>query len=111
MRLFYATRCSRYLAFSSSGDGGVEGCPFETIAGATQEFGPEVAEHQIEPFGGSGAGFSEYFSRPAYQDKVVFAEIKSLNGEHVGLFNPSTSVQFVLRSKKYELSPRWSRLS
>lgn len=31
---------------------------------------------------------SRYFPRPSYQDKVVPAYVKSLNGEHEGLFNP-----------------------
>lgn len=73
-------------------------CPFVTTVGATQGFEPEVAGHQTDPFGGSGAGFSEYFSRPAYQDKVVSSYIKSLKGEHAGLFNSSKPVHPLLES-------------
>lgn len=37
----------------------------------------------------SGGGFSNYFPRPAYQDKAVEEFFKILpNGTYAGLFNP-----------------------
>lgn len=75
------------------------GCPYVTTVGATQGFEPETSASR--PQGGdgpdgvprgyyaSGSGFSEYFSRPSYQDKVVPEYVENMNGEHQGLFNPS----------------------
>jgi subtilase family serine protease len=95
-------------------------CPYITAVGATQNFEPEVVAYRpanslgpdgkLHGFYSSGGGFSEYvlpcitwsvmdfadlgvryFTRPSYQDAVVPAYIKRLNGEYAGLFNPSTS--------------------
>jgi tripeptidyl-peptidase-1 len=76
-------------------------CPYVTVVGATQEFEPEVPAFR-EPGPGldgrnhpsyyaSGSGFSNYFARPSYQDKVVPAYVKALNGEYKGLYNPGMS--------------------
>lgn len=46
--------------------------------------GPDGALHA---YYASGSGFSDYFPRPSYQNHVVPAYIKSLKGEHKGLFN------------------------
>ncbi|TAQ87514.1 hypothetical protein B7494_g4153 [Chlorociboria aeruginascens] len=74
-------------------------CPYVTAVGATQAFEPEVAAYRpnnsigpdgaVHGFYASGSGFSEYFSRPSYQDFVVPNYVKSMNGEHAGLFNPN----------------------
>ncbi|KAF1991424.1 tripeptidyl-peptidase 1 precursor [Aulographum hederae CBS 113979] len=61
------------------------GCPWVTAVGGTEAFQPEVAVQRFA----SGAGFSNYFSAPAYQSKTVNAYIKSLNGLHDGLYNKS----------------------
>jgi tripeptidyl-peptidase-1 len=37
----------------------------------------------------SGSGFSNYFDRPSYQDKVVPAYIKALGNQYAGLYNPN----------------------
>lgn len=66
-------------------------CPYVTGVGATMDFSPEVSAYRNTPgrgFYSSGSGFSEYFPRPSYQDAVVPAYVKSMNGEHTGLFNP-----------------------
>jgi tripeptidyl-peptidase-1 len=37
----------------------------------------------------SGSGFSNYFSRPKWQEKVVPAYVEALNGTYQGLYNPN----------------------
>ncbi|KAJ3572260.1 hypothetical protein NP233_g3200 [Leucocoprinus birnbaumii] len=60
-------------------------CPFVTTVGGTA-FIPEVAVSRFF----SGGGFSDYFSRPPYQDKVVSKYLKALpKGTYAGLFNPN----------------------
>ncbi|KZV69210.1 tripeptidyl peptidase A [Peniophora sp. CONT] len=60
-------------------------CPFVTAVGATQHV-PEVAVSRFF----SGGGFSDFFSRPSYQDKVVPAYLATLpKGTFKGLFNPN----------------------
>ncbi|KAM0715799.1 hypothetical protein Q7P37_008313 [Cladosporium fusiforme] len=60
-------------------------CPWVTSVGGTANFAPETA---VERFA-SGAGFSNYFGAPAYQQKTVNAYITSLSGQHSGLYNAS----------------------
>jgi len=60
-------------------------CPWVTTVGGTQGFQPEVAVQRF----GSGAGFSNYFGAPAYQDATVKAYINSLDGLYDGLYNKS----------------------
>lgn len=60
-------------------------CPWVTSVGGTANFNPETA---VERFA-SGAGFSNYFGVPDYQQKTVNDYIKSLNGLHDGLYNKS----------------------
>ncbi|KAH8977866.1 tripeptidyl peptidase A [Lactarius hatsudake] len=58
-------------------------CPFVTAVGGTVHI-PEVAVDF------SGGGFSNYFSRPIWQDVAVGKFLASLpNGTYAGLFNPS----------------------
>jgi tripeptidyl-peptidase I len=72
------------------------GCPYITTVGATKNFEPEVVAYRpafTDPDGvahgnyTSGSGFSVYFQRPKYQDKVVSEYIQSLNGEYDGFYN------------------------
>lgn len=75
-------------------------CPYITSVGATKFFEPEVAAYRatgIDPISGvyhggwaTGAGFSNYFPRPSYQDEVVNAYVKNLNGSFDGLYNKCT---------------------
>ncbi|KAF5363393.1 hypothetical protein D9756_000248 [Leucocoprinus leucothites] len=59
-------------------------CPFVTSVGGTA-FIPEVAVSRFF----SGGGFSDYFARPKYQDKVVTKYLNALpKGTYAGLFNP-----------------------
>lgn len=64
-------------------------CPYITSVGATVRFAPEVVA--FDPANGfaSGGGFSSYFARPSYQDKVVPAYLASLNGKDAAYFNAS----------------------
>ncbi|KAI0065706.1 tripeptidyl peptidase A [Artomyces pyxidatus] len=59
-------------------------CPFVTAVGGTIDI-PEIAVDF------SGGGFSNYFSRPSYQDHVVseFFATKFPKGTYAGLFNPN----------------------
>lgn len=84
----------------ASGDGGVSGgqdqdcttfipvfpgtCPYITSVGGTQGVNPEVAASL------SSGGFSNYFSRPSYQDDAVSAYLQSLGDTNAGLFNASS---------------------
>ena len=54
--------------------------PFVTAVGGTTSIKPETAISL------TGGGFSNYFSRPSYQDKDVTAYIKNLNGTYDGLY-------------------------
>ncbi|CAG8950296.1 hypothetical protein HYFRA_00006789 [Hymenoscyphus fraxineus] len=72
------------------------GCPYVTTVGATHNFEPEVVAYRAgntRPDGtfrevySSGGGFSEYFPRPKYQEKVVSQYVKELNGTYAGLYN------------------------
>jgi tripeptidyl-peptidase-1 len=58
-------------------------CPWVTSVGGTANFAPETA---VERFA-SGAGFSNYFTAPDYQQKTVNKYVKSLNGQFDGLYN------------------------
>jgi tripeptidyl-peptidase I len=62
-------------------------CPYVTTVGATEQFEPEVAAYRYPGIGpdgnnhgfyASGSGFSYYFDRPSYQDKVVPAYVSAL---------------------------------
>ena len=74
------------------------GCPYVTAVGATMNFQPEVAVYRpprvvngtVRDLYAGGSGFSEYFSRPSYQDKVVPAYLKSIGKLYDGLYDKST---------------------
>lgn len=71
-------------------------CPYVTTVGATHQFEPEVVAFRPGYFGAdggyreiysSGGGFSNYFSRPDYQDHVVSKYVRNLDGLYDGLYN------------------------
>jgi len=73
-------------------------CPYVTTVGATHQFEPEVVAFRPGYYGAdgnyreiysSGGGFSNYFPRPDYQDRVVSSYVKNLNGLYDGLYNKS----------------------
>ena len=67
-------------------------CPYVTSVGAAAHFNPEVAVYDDRfrvPFT-SGAGFSNYFPRPSYQQASVPAYLKKYVGNNnSGLYNPA----------------------
>ena len=65
------------------------GCPFVTTVGATKNVNPEIVATNPKNGYVSGGGFSNYFARPSYQDKVVPPYIASLKGQFSNLFNAS----------------------
>ncbi|OJT13754.1 Tripeptidyl-peptidase SED2 [Trametes pubescens] len=58
-------------------------CPFVTSVGGTQSFSPE------EAWIGSSGGFSNYYSRPAYQDAAVSAYLAAHGQENAARWNAS----------------------
>jgi tripeptidyl-peptidase-1 len=70
-------------------------CPYVTSVGATMNFEPEEAAYRasrntttgFKDLYASGSGFSEYFDRPSWQDKVVPKYVKALKGKYEGLYN------------------------
>jgi len=81
------------------------GCPYVTTVGATEQFEPEVSAYRMAGLGpdnkthgfyASGSGFSYYFDRPSYQDKVVPAYVSALNGLYDGLYNKSKSYATII---------------
>jgi len=83
----------------ASGDGGVsgtqsstctdfvvpfpDGCPFMTNVGSTTGISPETGAWF------SSGGFSNYFSRPVYQEAAVSAYLAYLGDTYQGLYNAS----------------------
>jgi tripeptidyl-peptidase-1 len=72
-------------------------CPYVTTVGATMNFEPEESAYRaarntsagFRDLYSSGSGFSDYFSRPKYQDRVVPAYVKALGTKYQGLYNPN----------------------
>jgi len=68
-------------------------CPYVTSVGATMNFNPEVAAYdgRFSPPFTPGGGFSNYFARPAYQQRVVQTYLHNNDyfPEYAGLYNPS----------------------
>lgn len=70
-------------------------CPYVTAVGATMNFEPEESAYRpsrntsagFRDLYSSGSGFSNYFSRPWYQDKVVPGYVESLGDTYEGLYN------------------------
>lgn len=58
-------------------------CPWVTAVGGTTGCGPEVAASL------SGGGFSNYFSRPSYQELAVSTFLEDLGTRYQGLYNAS----------------------
>lgn len=57
--------------------------------GGTKNVSPEIVAFDAANGFSSGGGFSNYFGRPTYQDKVVPAYINSLGSSFQGLYNTS----------------------
>ena len=54
--------------------------PYVTTVGGTVKVNPEVAANF------SSGGFSNYFSRPSYQNGAVSSYLQGINGLNNGLF-------------------------
>ena len=54
--------------------------PFVTAVGGTTKVNPEIAAYF------SGGGFSNYFSRPSYQNGAVSSYLQGIGGLNYGLF-------------------------
>ena len=65
------------------------GCPFITSVGATKNIAPEVAAFDPRNGFASGGGFSNYFTRPEYQNigNAINNYIDKLEGHFDGLYN------------------------
>ncbi|KAF2704980.1 subtilisin-like protein [Pleomassaria siparia CBS 279.74] len=71
-------------------------CPYVTTVGATMNFQPEVAVYRaprnvsgvLRDFYAGGSGFSEYFTRPKYQDTVVPKYLDGIGELYKGLYEP-----------------------
>lgn len=70
-------------------------CPYVTTVGATMNFEPEESAYRpsrntsagFRDLYASGSGFSNYFARPGYQDKVVGRYVDALGDRYKGLYN------------------------
>ncbi|KAJ4484943.1 family S53 protease [Lentinula edodes] len=71
-----ATNLTLFTAFPSA-------CPYVTAVGSVTKISPEVASNF------SGGGFSNYFSRPSYQDSAVSSYFSSIGTINEGLYNSS----------------------
>ncbi|KAH9062363.1 subtilisin-like protein [Lactarius vividus] len=58
-------------------------CPYVTAVGGTMDYNPEVGASF------SGGGFSDYFTVPRYQQRVVPAFLQKLGNKYQGLYNAS----------------------
>jgi tripeptidyl-peptidase-1 len=62
-------------------------CPYVTAVGGTRNWEPEVVGFDARGTFVTGGGFSNYFSRPRFQDEVVNGYVSSLGTLHDGLYN------------------------
>lgn len=66
-------------------------CPYVTTVGATTNYPESAAWRRLSSglYFTSGAGFSNYFDRPAYQADVVDGYVERLGGLYDGFYNKS----------------------
>ena len=62
-------------------------CPYVTTIGATRDLLPEIVAVDGKNDFVTGGGFSNYFSRPSYQDQAVSSYVKGLGNTYEGLYN------------------------
>jgi len=62
-------------------------CPYVTSVGATRLVGPEIVAFDARASFVAGGGFSNYFSRPSYQDKHVEPYLNSLDTSLAPYYN------------------------
>ncbi|KUI55616.1 Tripeptidyl-peptidase SED2 [Cytospora mali] len=81
-------------------------CPYITSVGATMNFTPEVVAYTASGYAGGG-GFSNYFSRPLYQDGIVDTYVDSLNGSYAGYYNQEGRGYPDLAAQGYHYTEVW----
>ncbi|KUI69965.1 Tripeptidyl-peptidase SED2 [Cytospora mali] len=81
-------------------------CPYITSVGATMNFTPEVVAYTASGYAGGG-GFSNYFSRPLYQDGIVDTYVDSLNGSYAGYYNQEGRGYPDLAAQGYHFTEVW----
>ncbi|KAL9940152.1 hypothetical protein V8E36_000857 [Tilletia maclaganii] len=62
------------------------GCPYVVSVGATENFPEQMVSIAGSRFT-SGAGFSNYFSRPSYQDSAVKSYLSKIGSANAGQYN------------------------
>ncbi|KAF5001862.1 hypothetical protein FGRMN_709 [Fusarium graminum] len=62
-------------------------CPYVTVVGGTMGHSPERVWNEPEILGSGGGGFSDRFTRPQYQDKVVQDYLKKYGKKWKPYFN------------------------
>lgn len=82
-------------------------CPFVTSVGATMNFTPEVVAYKESSAYASGGGFSNYFSRPLYQDDVVDAYVKSLGSRDAAFYNQSGRAYPDIAGQGFDYAEVW----
>lgn len=83
-------------------------CPFVTSVGATMNFTPEVVAVKESKGYASGGGFSNYFSRPPYQEAVVDAYVEYLGGRDAGYYNETGRGYPDIAGQGYNYAEVWN---
>ncbi|KAK1981465.1 Pro-kumamolisin [Colletotrichum cereale] len=85
-----------------------ESCPYGTSVGATRGVNPQMVAYNDRNGFVSGGGFSEYFSRPRYQDDAIPSYIARLDGMHDGLYNPHGRAYPDVAAMGYRILTVWN---
>lgn len=64
-------------------------CPYITAVGATMQFSPEVVAFDPRNGFATGAGFSNYFERPSYQQTAVSGYVPQIDPAFAPFYNVS----------------------
>ncbi|TAQ91387.1 hypothetical protein B7494_g311 [Chlorociboria aeruginascens] len=81
-------------------------CPYVTAVGATKNIDPEIVAVDTNGFV-SGGGFSYYFPRPSYQERIVSEYVKALGSEYKGLYNPNGRGYPDIAAQGYRFATIW----
>ncbi|KAM3069072.1 hypothetical protein ACMFMG_004253 [Clarireedia jacksonii] len=83
-------------------------CPYVTAVGATMNFFPEVSAYNPNNGFASGSGFSNYFSRPAYQTSAVKKYLSGIGSLYKGLYNPNGRAYPDISAQGFHYLTVWS---
>ncbi|KIX05413.1 uncharacterized protein Z518_06285 [Rhinocladiella mackenziei CBS 650.93] len=75
-------------------------CPYVTAVGGTKDY-PEVVGYDSRNGYASGAGFSNYFPRPKWQDTAVVRYLDAIGDKFKGLYNCSGRAYPDLAAQSY----------